>query len=78
MMTDPAIFDDGMECPKCGCHDLRAWYTRRESKRVRRVRICRACGVRVQTFESIDRELPTPPRKPSSNTGQAQQNLPFD
>jgi len=79
MTEDPYAADDGMHCPQCNCADLRAYYTRREEKRVRRVRICRHCGTRVQTFETIDRELPRPPpRDDRSNTGTNQQQLPFE
>ena len=77
-MNDPALHDDGMKCPKCHCYDLRAYYTRRERDRVRRVRICRCCGTRVLTYESIDREIDSPKREQSSNTGTAQKELPFD
>lgn len=45
----------GLECPKCGCRDLRVWMTRRERSRIRRVRICRHCGQRVISYEAIDR-----------------------
>lgn len=79
MKDDPYIDDDGMHCPQCNCADLRAYYTRRETKRVRRVRICRHCGTRVQTFETIDRELPSHIQKDDrSNTGTNQQQLPFE
>lgn len=77
-MKDPALHDDGMKCPKCHCADLRAYYTRRERDRVRRVRICRCCGARVLTYETIDRELEKPQKGITSNTGTAQQQLPFD
>lgn len=77
-MNDPAIHDDGMHCPKCFCADLRAYYTRRERERVRRVRICRHCGARVLTYEVIDREIEAPRKNILSNTGTGQQELPFD
>lgn len=80
-MNDPEILDDGMQCPKCQGFDLRAYYTRREKNRVRRVRICRCCGTRVQTFEEISRVLPSPVKREksdTSNTGTEQHELPFD
>ncbi len=43
----------GLECPKCGCCDFRAYYTRRQAKGIRRVKICRHCGRRITTTERI-------------------------
>ncbi len=43
----------GLECPTCGCRDLRVRYTRQRSKYIWRVRTCRHCGRRVATRETI-------------------------
>jgi transcriptional regulator NrdR family protein len=52
----------GLRCPKCHCADLRAWSTRDYGSTRNRVRICRHCGHRVLTKETIVGNL--------SNTGQ--------
>jgi transcriptional regulator NrdR family protein len=45
---------NGLRCPKCDCADLRVYYTRRRpGGRIRRSRICRACGARVISTETI-------------------------
>lgn len=44
---------NGLACPQCGCSDLRASYRRPFKGGFRRVRVCRNCGHRVMTFESI-------------------------
>ena len=44
----------GMECPGCGCRDLRVVYTRPEGgKRIFRRRECRHCGRRTVTVEKV-------------------------
>lgn len=48
----------GMGCPNCGCKDLRAWTTRKVRNRTERVRVCRYCGTRVTTYETIAFEHP--------------------
>ncbi len=42
----------GIRCPKCGCADLRVYWTRPGEGTIRRVRKCRNCGQRVPTFET--------------------------
>ena len=42
----------GLECPKCGCKDLRVVYRRaKPGGRVLRRRECRHCGRRMSTYE---------------------------
>lgn len=43
----------GVACPRCGCQDLRVSYTRHMPGRVIRARVCRHCGRRVVTHESV-------------------------
>lgn len=44
--------DKGLCCRRCGCRDLRVYYTRKlREGRIRRVRICRYCGARLTTTE---------------------------
>jgi len=43
----------GLECPRCGCRDLRAYYTRPRGDHILRKRICRHCGREVITRERI-------------------------
>jgi transcriptional regulator NrdR family protein len=43
----------GLSCPKCGCRDLRAYYTRAKRDYILRKRICRHCGHEVITRERI-------------------------
>ena len=43
----------GIQCPGCGCKDLRASYRKPWNGGYRRVRICRNCGRRVITFEAV-------------------------
>lgn len=43
----------GLECPKCGCRELRAYYTRKRPGHILRKRICRHCGREVTTHEKI-------------------------
>lgn len=50
----------GIECPNCGCCDLRVWSTRKQPcGRILRVRICRHCDRRVPTWEQPVGQLPT-------------------
>lgn len=42
----------GITCPRCGCADLRVYYTRRKANgTIMRSRECRHCGRRVVTKE---------------------------
>lgn len=43
----------GLCCPKCGCQDLRAYYTRARENCILRKRICHHCGHEVITRERI-------------------------
>jgi DNA-directed RNA polymerase subunit RPC12/RpoP len=44
--------DRGIECPLCGCRDLRVVYTRPQvDECIMRRRQCRYCGRRVTTIE---------------------------
>lgn len=43
----------GLECPSCGCRDLRVYYTRPRSYGILRVRICRHCGRKMTTRETL-------------------------
>jgi hypothetical protein len=43
----------GLVCPKCGCRDLRAYYTRARRDYILRKRICRHCGREIMTRERI-------------------------
>jgi len=43
----------GLVCPKCGCRHLPVYYTRRDSRTIRRTRVCRHCGYRLVTREKI-------------------------
>ena len=46
----------GLECPHCGCRDLRELYTRQApNQRIMRRRRCRYCGTRVTSWEKIGR-----------------------
>ncbi len=42
----------GIECPQCGCRDMRVETTRRSDNMVVRYRVCRHCGQRKSTIES--------------------------
>ena len=46
--------EKGVECPKCGCKDLRVFSTRKELRRIKRVRVCRCCGAKIRTYEMIE------------------------
>jgi transcriptional regulator NrdR family protein len=41
----------GLECPRCGCRHLYVVYTRQRLKKILRVRECRHCGRRINTYE---------------------------
>jgi DNA-directed RNA polymerase subunit RPC12/RpoP len=56
----------GLRCPKCNCPDLRAWVTRNKGETRSRVRICRHCGHRVLTKETIIGNLSNTGRKPKN------------
>jgi hypothetical protein len=43
----------GLECPRCGCCDLRVTRTVRMQSRIRRERSCRHCGRRVISYEHL-------------------------
>ena len=44
--------DLGIACRKCGCRDLRVYYTRPAGQsQIKRVKLCRHCGTRVVTYE---------------------------
>lgn len=45
-----------LECKECGCKDLRVYYTRHFKTYIRRVRICRYCGRRLATRESLEQD----------------------
>ena len=45
----------GLACSKCGCRDLRVYYTRpRRGGVIVRVRVCRHCGKRIVTREQAE------------------------
>lgn len=44
----------GLSCPKCGCRDLRAYYTRAKTNYILRKRICRHCNHAILTRERIE------------------------
>jgi len=41
----------GIRCRKCGCADVRVWYTRPGDGVVKRMRMCRNCGEKFPTHE---------------------------
>lgn len=43
----------GLECPKCGCRDLRAMRTKKMPRRIMRQRRCRLCGRVVTSYEYL-------------------------
>lgn len=44
--------EKGLACRRCGCRDLRVYYTRKQRNgQVLRRRYCRNCGERVFTVE---------------------------
>lgn len=51
--TKTPLRKTGLSCPKCGCRDLRAYYTRAKHDYILRKRICRHCGRPVITRERI-------------------------
>jgi transcriptional regulator NrdR family protein len=48
----------GLCCPRCGCYDLRRAYTRKQPRRIMRVRTCRHCGKRIVTYEAVSGARP--------------------
>ena len=44
--------NSGMECPDCGCCDLRAYRTEKKNGGYQRQRKCRNCGKKVTTIEN--------------------------
>lgn len=45
----------GIECPKCGCRDLRVNGTVRQVNFITRYRVCRNCGTKLRTREFIEK-----------------------
>lgn len=45
--------DNGIKCPVCHCHDMRCYRTIRNQDKIVRIRVCRHCGKRVVTHESL-------------------------
>jgi len=54
MNETKAKVEAGLSCPKCGCKDLRVFYTRRRQNYILRVRYCRYCGRRILTRERAE------------------------
>ena len=48
-----------MECPNCGCRDLRTYRTMPLAKAIRRYKRCRHCGRSVTTLEQQPVHLET-------------------
>jgi transcriptional regulator NrdR family protein len=48
-----------MDCPNCGCRDLRTYKTVQLAKAVRRLKRCRHCGRNVTTLEQQPVHLET-------------------
>ena len=44
----------GLKCPRCGCRMFRTATTVPLAGQVRRYRVCRHCGRRIRTRETID------------------------
>jgi hypothetical protein len=42
---------EGLACPKCGCHHFDVVYTRPKRGCIRRLRECHHCGHRMPTWE---------------------------
>jgi len=42
-----------IQCPSCGCSDLRVYMTRQRARYVQRTRECRHCGRRIVTREMV-------------------------
>jgi len=63
-MTDQEA-SKGLQCPRCGCRDLldasgRPWpvtHTITMLRSIRRYRICRHCGAKVRTKETIEKSM---------------------
>ncbi len=50
----PARDELGISCPRCGCRHFRTTHTEPlRDGRVRRRKVCRHCGRKVVTFESV-------------------------
>ena len=45
--------DSGVQCQRCGCRHLPVYYSRRCRGFTLRVRVCRNCGQRLTTRETI-------------------------
>jgi hypothetical protein len=43
----------GLRCPRCGCNNLRVYYTRPQASHIRRIRRCYNCGQRLVTREMV-------------------------
>ena len=43
----------GIVCRKCGCKHMDVKISRKRPHRVRRVRVCRNCGAKVRTIETV-------------------------
>jgi len=43
----------GVSCRKCGCADLRVIQTWKGVKVIKRTRVCRHCGTRTLTRETV-------------------------
>ena len=54
-MRMEAASKKGIECPNCGCRDLRATHTQKADGTIDRYRKCRYCGLSVFTSESTVR-----------------------
>ena len=46
----------GIECPKCGCRDMKVLWTRPGHGRVRRRRQCRHCKKLLTTYEKGEKQ----------------------
>lgn len=59
--------EPGIRCPKCGGVRWTIDETRKECDLVRRIRVCLACGERIETREAFVRPAPRKfilPRRP--------------
>lgn len=46
--------EKGIRCPKCGCRHFYTTHTERlKNNRIRRRKICRNCGRRIVTIETL-------------------------
>ncbi len=46
------VFKRGIECPRCGCRDLRVYRTTNLRASIIRIRYCRNCGATIPTRET--------------------------